>query len=76
VYEIIAGNANVTGLQFMEEVDWEQLGASFSAQWEVLNGAVVFLDFTYLDSNGNELYTPEFLSDRVISAEGGFRIGF
>ncbi|MFT6998375.1 MAG: hypothetical protein ACJAQ4_002136 [Cryomorphaceae bacterium] len=76
VYDIINGNANVTGLEFMETVDWSQTGASFSAEWEVINGAVVFLEMLYLDSDGNEAYTPEFISGQVISAEGGFRIGF
>ncbi|MEM9052225.1 MAG: hypothetical protein AAGC47_09260 [Bacteroidota bacterium] len=76
VYEIVNGNANVTGLQFMERVDWSQLGLTFSAQWEVLNGAVVFLELLYQDTDGNETYTPEYLSGQIISAEGGFRIGF
>jgi hypothetical protein len=76
VYEIINGNANVTGLEFLETIDWSQTGASFSAEWEVINGTVVFLEMLYLDSEGNEAYTPEFLSGQVISAEGGFRIGF
>jgi hypothetical protein len=76
VYEIINGNANVTGLQFLETTDWSQTGASFSAEWEVLNGAVVFLEILYLDSDGNPVYTPEFISGQVISGEGGFRIGF
>lgn len=76
VYEIISGNANVTGLEFMNTVDWSQTGASFSAEWEVINGAVVFLECLYLDSEGNETYTPEFISGQVISAEGGFRIGW
>jgi hypothetical protein len=76
VYEIVNGNANVTGLPFMETVDWDQLGASFSTQWEVLNGAVLFLEMIYLNSGGNALYTPDFISGQIISAEGGFRIGF
>jgi len=37
---------------------------------------VVFLEMLYLDSSGNEAYTPEFISGQVISGEGGFRIGF
>jgi hypothetical protein len=75
-YEIIAGNANVTGLEFMETIDWEQIGASFSAQWEVINGAVIFLEVMYLDSQGNPIYTPEFLSGETFTGEAGFRIGW
>ena len=76
VYEIINGNANVTGLDFMETVDWSQTGVNLNAEWEIVNGAVVFLNLDYLDSSGNEQYTPDFLSGRIISVEGGFRIGW
>jgi hypothetical protein len=74
-YAIINGNANVTGLDFMETVDWEQLGLAFAAEWEVINGAFLFLNAQYLSSEGNPEYTPEYLSDEVFSVEAGFRIG-
>lgn len=76
VYEIINGNANVTGLQFMERVDWSQLGVSLTAQWEIINGTILFLELLYLNSEGNQIYTPEYIQGKSISAEGGFRIGF
>ncbi len=76
VYEIINGNANVTGLQFMETVDWERTGISFSAEYEVINGAVVFLNAIYTNTEGSELYTPELFEGATFSAKAGFRLGF
>ena len=75
-YEIISGNANVTGLEFMETVDWKQLGMQLDLNWEIINDAVLFAKFSYQNSEGNELYVPEYLSGEIISTELGFRIGW
>jgi hypothetical protein len=75
-YEIIEGNANVTGLKFLEMVDWEQLGGRLSTEWEVINGAVVFLNLLYLDSKGDPDYTPDYLAGETVTVEGGFRVGW
>ena len=75
-YEIIHGNANVTGLKFMENVDWSQLGMQLNLNWEIINDAILFAKFTYQNSEGNAAYTPEYLSGETISTELGFRIGW
>lgn len=74
-YAIINGNANVTGLDFMDTVDWEQLGMAFAAEWEVVNGAFLFINAQYLNSEGEEIYTPDYLSEEVLTVEAGFRVG-
>jgi len=74
-YDIINGNANVTGLQFMESVEWERLGLSFSAQYEITNGAVVFLNAVYTATDGDENYTPDLFLGNTFSTQMGFRIG-
>lgn len=76
VYEIVNGNANVTGLTFMEETVWEQYGASLYAEWEIINDAVLFTGVTYQSSSGEAAYTPEYLSGKVITGEFGFRVGW
>lgn len=75
-YDIIHGNANVTGLKFMETVDWKQLGMQLNLNWEIINDAVLFAKFTYQSSEGNQTYVPEYLSGEIISTELGFRIGW
>ena len=75
-YKIIHGNANVTGLPFLETVDWNQLGMQLSLNWEIINDAVIFTKFTYLNSEGGAHYVPEYLSGEIITAEMGFRIGW
>ncbi|MCA1750902.1 MAG: hypothetical protein LC670_03785 [Flavobacteriales bacterium] len=75
-YEIIAGNANVTGLDFMAETAWEQTGVRLTAEWEALNGLLVFINGTWQDSRGVRRYVPDYLSGNVVSLEAGFRIGW
>ncbi len=75
-YEIIQGNANVTGLKFMETVMWEQQGARLDVEWEVSNGAVLFMSGSWQRSKGPEIYVPSFLSGNVASVEAGFRVGW
>lgn len=76
IYEIIHGNANVTGLDFMKTVDWSEKGLALSINWEIINGAVLFANFTYQNSEGNTAYVPEYLSGEIITSELGFRIGW
>lgn len=75
-YEIIAGNANVTGLEFMQSTVWQQKGAALIAEWEPLNTAVVFVGLKYTDTTGEATYTPELMRGAVITGEVGFRVGF
>ncbi len=75
-YEIIQGNANVTGLEFMSDTDWEQLGLRLEADWELLNGAALFVSGTFQNTTGNMSYTPEYLRGEIVSVEMGFRIGW
>lgn len=76
IYEIEHGNANVTGLDFMTIVDWEQTGGRISVNWEFFNGAFLFGNAAYQTSQGNEEYVPEYLSGAVLTGEVGFRIGW
>jgi hypothetical protein len=76
VYEIINGNANVTGLKFMETVDWERTGASLDLNWEVINDAALFTTITYTSTTGNPIYNPEYLAGDLTTIELGFRIGW
>jgi hypothetical protein len=76
VYEIVLGNANVTGLNFMEEVEWQQRGIQLSTTWEAINGLLIFATGTYMRNEGIEAYTPAYLSGNVFNVEAGFRIGW
>ncbi len=76
VYEIIHGNANVTGLDFMAETEWEQTGLRLAAEWEALNGLLVFMYGTWQHSRGAEQYVPRYLQGNIVSLEAGFRIGW
>jgi hypothetical protein len=75
-YEIIQGNANVTGLTFLETVAWEQQGARLDVEWEVVNGSVLFMSGSWQRSKGLEIYVPDFLSGNIVSVEAGFRVGW
>ncbi|MFN2423037.1 MAG: hypothetical protein ABR572_04615, partial [Cryomorphaceae bacterium] len=75
-YEIIAGNANVTGLDFMAETAWEQTGVRLTAEWEALNGLLIFINGTWQNSQGEQAYVPNYLSGNIVSLEAGFRIGW
>lgn len=76
VYDIILGNANVTGLEFMEESVWEQRGFQLYAEWEALNGLLLFTSFTYMHTEGEPSYTPSYLGGKMVTVDAGFRIGW
>lgn len=75
-YAIINGNANVVGLNFLERVDWKQIGLEFRAEWELINDAVLFTGVTYLDNSGNTDYMPDYLAGQTTTVEAGFRIAW
>ena len=76
VYEIINGNANVTGLKFMESVDWQRTGASLDLNWEVINDAALFTVITHTSTSGNPAYNPDYLAGTLTTIELGFRVGW
>lgn len=75
-YEIVNGNANVTGLDFMSTTDWKQTGGKLSVNWEFLNSASVFGSVAYQRSEGNPDYIPDYLKGNVLTGEVGFRVGW
>ncbi len=76
VYAIISGNANVTGLQTLSTVNWEQIGAELKANWEVINDLHLFVGLTLLQNTGETTYAPEYLQNNTTTAEAGFRIAW
>lgn len=75
-YDIIHGNANVTGLPFMENENWKQQGMELQLNWEIINDVALFTNFVYLKSSGEEIYTPPFLGGENFSVEMGFSVGW
>lgn len=76
IYEIVLGNANVTGLEFMQETRWSQNGMQIYAEWEALNGLLLFASATYLKSQGETSFTPAYLGGELVTLDAGFRIGW
>ncbi len=76
IYEIIDGNANVTGLEFMETVDWEQLALSTMVRYEPWHDVVIHAGITFMSTEGNQAYTPTYLQGMTTTGEFGVEIGF
>lgn len=76
VYEIVNGNANVSGLGFMESVEWQQLGLQLQVDWEVKNDVTLFIGATYMETSGDERYNPSFTNGVTTTGECGLRIGW
>lgn len=76
VYEIVQGNANVTGLPFMEHVAFRQMELRAEASYEWINGVALFTAWSWHRSTGEAKYVPPYLSGNVTTLEAGFRIGW
>lgn len=75
-YEIVAGNANVTGLEFMESTVWQRTELGLEGAWEPLNGAVIFGRLSYSQTEGDSRYTAPLMAGDVLTGEVGFRVGW
>lgn len=75
-YEIIAGNANVTGLDFMTTTDWSSLELGFRADYEIIHDARVHIGATYRAVSGNPEYTHPFYYGNTFTLEVGAMFGF
>lgn len=75
-YEVIHGNANVTGLKFIQKEIWRQYGMEFTAHYEIINNLFVFAHAMYSDIEGEPVFTPDYYSGKTITLSGGFNFGF
>lgn len=75
-YEIINGNANVAGLDFMERVDWRSLEAGLRVDYEIINDARVFAGATLRSVTGNTSYVHPHFFGETFTFQAGANIGF
>lgn len=76
IYEIINGNANVTGLPFMEFVAWKNQTIEGTLRYEVINDGYIYARITRSEVNGNNSYTPAFYQGNQTTFSGGINFGF
>lgn len=75
-YEIVHGNANVSGLKFMRYVDWREQGGSATASYELLNDCHIFANAVYLKHIGENQFEPTYYQGNTLTLTGGFRLNF
>jgi len=76
VYEIIRGNANVTGLDFLSPARWTRAQTSFTARYEVINNASAQFRFTHSTVTGQGGWVHPFEDGDKDLIELGFVVGF
>lgn len=76
IFEIVHGNSNVTGLNFMERVDWENQTVEAIASYEVINDGYIFARAALSNIKGNEFYTPELMRGKTTTITAGINFGF
>ncbi|TVR40103.1 MAG: hypothetical protein EA392_04735 [Cryomorphaceae bacterium] len=76
VYDIVFGNANVMGLEFMEFVDWKSWEIGLRVDYEVVHDARLFLSGVYRNVSGNEHYAHPFLMRETVTIQAGAYFGF
>lgn len=75
-YEIVQGNANVTGLVFMETTDWRSLEMGLRVDYEIIHDALVFLGAAYRNVSGNPQYAHPNFHGETMTIEAGAFFGF
>lgn len=75
-YEIVHGNANVTGLAFMETTDWRSIELGLRVDYEIIHDARVYVGAAYRDVSGNVAYAHPNFYGQTVTVQGGVVIGF
>lgn len=75
-YEIVLGNANVTGLDFMESTDWRSVELGFRVDYEIIHDARVYLGAAYRSISGNPVYAHPYFYGETLTIQAGAFIGF
>jgi len=75
-YDIIHGNANVTGLNFMESTDWRSLELGFRVEYEVVHDARLYLGAAYRSVSGNPQYAHPYFQGETLTIQAGAFFGF
>jgi hypothetical protein len=76
VYELVAGNANVKGLPFLETVVWQNQTVEASLSYEIINDGFVYAKVRLSDITGDENYTPKIYRGDKTTIVGGINFGF
>jgi len=76
VYQLVAGNANVKGLPFMQNVAWENQSIEGAVRYEIINGGYVYAKLRISDIKGDMNYTPSFYQGNQTTFSGGINFGF
>lgn len=77
VYALIYGNANVTGLKFMEYVVWSSTQIAFKVNYEVINDAYLYLQAVKSTTSGlTTQYSPDIFNGNTTAIILGANFGF
>jgi hypothetical protein len=76
VYELINGEANLTGLPFMETEAWKNETIEGAISYEIINDGFVFAKIRISNISGDDKYTPEFYKGQQTTIIGGINFGF
>lgn len=76
VFEIIFGNGNIKGLNFMENVAWENKTIEAIASYEIINDGFIFARAAFANIKGNNFYTPELMQGKTTTITAGINFGF
>lgn len=76
IFQIINGNGNIKGLNFLENVAWENKTIEAAARYEIINDGYLFAKASFSKITGNDLYTPELLRGNTTTITAGLNFGF
>lgn len=75
-YQVIYGNANIKGLQFMQSIAWENQTIEGVLRYEIINDGYVYVKLKMSNIKGDSTYTPEFYQGNQTTFLGGINFGF
>lgn len=75
-YDIVLGNANVTGLEFMETTEWRSIELGLRVNYEIIHDARVFVALAYRTVSGNPQYAHPYFHGQTTTVQVGARFGF
>ncbi|MFC1732627.1 hypothetical protein ACFL6I_20180 [candidate division KSB1 bacterium] len=75
--ELVYGQTNAHGLEFMQTVIWENETIAFKANFELIHNGHIFLQLISSNITGKvEDYTPEFWWGKTFTVSAGLNYGF
>jgi len=75
-YQVIFGNANIKGLQFMQSIAWENQTIEGVLRYEIINDGYVYVKLRMSNIKGDSTYTPDFYQGNQTTILGGINFGF